>query len=213
MSQPETWGLTALLVVGLILVLAGLVHLFLFARVKFGDTEIEYKGLKLKTPVPGLVLIAGGLIASGWSITQLRVKEDVRVGDVVLTSDTGQTSAFYNVRCPITVYFKGSISALRGDGEVTFNFVRRRGLQDPETRTPLETISFLGAGTKTVADSVTVNIPEGDVSFTSQLEVRSPERRLSEPPVQVTVHCDPTLPPGPPTPPPTVDVPPTESTE
>lgn len=126
----------------------------------------------------------------------------LQVQDVTLTSTVGQ----FNVRCPMTFAYEGSISVSAGSGDVAYRFVYRDGIDQAETAEDIRTVAFAGPGSAPVRYEWRPTIPQGDVSRTVILEVVQPVSRRSEP-VTISGRCDADLPPGPDVPPPDVDPP------
>jgi hypothetical protein len=170
-------------------------------------TEVEWVGIKVKTPVPGIAVIAIGLGAIVFGTTELP-KPMFDVVDVTLATDNNQPAVDYgDVLCPMSVGLTGHISVSGGHGTVSYRFDRAEGLNGPTDQGPVKMVSFTSAGTATIHDSESVTIPKGTVYFKEYLTIINPGNRQSNP-VAVTVSCDPTARPAPPIPPPSVTPPP-----
>jgi hypothetical protein len=196
----QVYAWYALAVVGLGLVVVGAVAVF---KVKTSGTNIfEAFGIKVQAASTG-----GFLAALGVALLVLGVYNGVQTKTLVtavrLSTDTGQGSAEYNVRCPIEVALIGSISITGDPGTVSYELDQQSGLDGPISKGTVETLAFAHAGTENVIFNIPVNVPEGQVSFTATLTVINPTSSQSDP-VQVSVTCNPGLPPNPPSGPPTV---------
>jgi hypothetical protein len=174
-----------------------------------GVTEIEAFGIKVKSPyVSAAVLLAGAALVY---VSVGRAYEDtaVKVGEAAVSVDgrSGPNTLDWHTPCPATVEVGGTISAV-GRGTVTYQFLRKVGLNGQEEPSQIRSVDFTATGTIAVVDRVTVPVPEGQFYYTDTLRIISPSERRSEP-VGFTVWCDPnagTMPPGMP-PPPSVSAP------
>lgn len=165
--------------------------------------------LPLGTIIAALIAGAATIIAAIITVNSSGSRENppLVVTDASLAiADTGLYQSYYNVRCPITVRLEGNI-AVTAPGTVSYRFVRILGLNEPERADPVKTVTFDSPGTTQVIDQVTINIPEGEAYTGVILEIIHPVNRRSNQ-VDITVRCDPTLPEGPPGPPPDVGNPP-----
>lgn len=193
---PVWTPIYVLLVLGTLLIVFGILAVFKIAPV--ANSIFKWLGLELTTPVPGLVMIVIGAVMVFQPVTQL-MSQKPTITDVALLTDTGGTSAQYGVRCPISIPLQGRISIGQTGGTVSYRFMRTHGLNQAPQPTEVRQLNFDGPGTATVTDTITVSIPEGDVFVSDYLEIVEPDSRRSEA-VEIWVHCDPTLPDGPPWP-------------
>ena len=129
------------------------------------------------------------------------------VTDTSLSLANSDLYQYYaSVRCPITLQLEGNI-AVTAPGTVSYRFVRILGLNEPERLDPVKTVTFDSPGNTKVIYEVTISIPEGEAYTGVMLEIVHPVNRRSNQ-VDIMVRCDPTLPEGPPGPPPNVENPP-----
>jgi len=151
------------------------------------------------------------LLAIGAGIYNAKRKDSkpqVQIEAVDLRTDFGSHEVQYGtdslgVRCPVTVPLIGKISTSGDPGTVSYRFDRREGFNRPVQTGDIRTLRFDAPGTENVAGDLTINIPEGAVYVEEWLSVIEPGSHES-PHVRVEVHCDPTAPPNPPRPPPSV---------
>ena len=196
------WLLLAAL--GALLAVVGLVAVFKVGGE--GENSFKLAGLvEIKSRTTGAFLVAIGA-ALGLVGVQQGTKTETRVIDAQLKTDFGSDSVEYNVRCPISVALVGSISVSGDPGTVSFRLDRQDGLDAPVTQGRVQTVAFDEPGTKEISFNIPVTIPEGRVYFETRLVVIDPTTVESSP-VQATVTCDPSLPPGPAEPPPEVPAP------
>ena len=125
----------------------------------------------------------------------------VKVVEVKLDAKVRQ----FNVACPTTIVFDGTISAV-GTGDVAYRFVYVNAFGGREISEEIRSVSFSSASTAAVRDEWVPSIPVGEVFRTSAIEIVSPVSLRSNE-VTVTGICDVSLPPGPQTPPPDVNPP------
>lgn len=193
----------ALAMLGFLLAVAGL---FIIFRVKGdGDNTFKVPGIEIKSKSTGAFVLALGVALAFWGIKEGSQRE-TRVTAARLMTDTGQASAEYYVLCPVNVRLVGEISVSGDPGVVSYRLDRQEGLDGPVSSGPVQAVAFDAPGTQPVSFNIPVTIPEGVVNFTSRLVVLDPTSMESNA-VPVSVTCDPTLPPGPPTPPPDVTPP------
>jgi hypothetical protein len=199
----NAWYLLAGL--GAVLALTGLVAVF---KIKgSGDNQLKLPGgIEIKSATPGGFVCAMGVLLAFVGVLQGTHKQGSHVTSVTLTTDTGGNSAQYNVLCPINVELVGAISLTGDPGTVSYRLDRQDGLDGPITPGEVRTVAFDGPGTQKVTFDVPVTIPEGTVYFATRLVTIDPTDLHSDA-VQVTVTCNPDLPPGPPGPPPSVSPP------
>ena len=176
--------------------LVGLGAVALFKLKAAGSTEVQFLGMKVTTPAPGLAVIVIGIGAILLGARTLPVPK-LSVVDVSLaTAGTGQDAADYGrVRCPVAVRLVGRISVSGGSGTVAYRFDRAEGIDGPTEPGQVQMATFAAPGTETIRHEEDVNIPAGTVSFREFLTVISPGNRQSSP-VSVTVKCDPAAPSG-----------------
>jgi hypothetical protein len=194
----------ALAVVGVLLVVVGSVAIFILKTT--GTNIFKAFGVEIQSATPGGFLVALGVFLSVLGIYKGSQTETL-VTSVRLTTDTGQNSAQYNVRCPIAVPLIGSISITGDPGTVSYELDQQEGFNGPVTKGTVETLAFAQTGTEQVKFNVPVTIPQGQESFAATLVVTNPTSSQSDP-VQVSVTCNPSLPPNPPSPPPSIPAPP-----
>src|ERR1051326_7792000 len=102
--------------------LVGLGAVALFKLKAAGSTEVQFLGMKVTTPAPGLAVIVIGIGAILLGARTLPVPK-LSVVDVSLTADTGQDTAGYGrVRCPVAVMLVGLISVSGSGGTVAYRF-------------------------------------------------------------------------------------------
>lgn len=192
-----------ILIPGLALIASGIVAVFKIAT--SSDSTFKFLGFEMTTPVPGLIMLGIGAAMIYPPVTELLARKPT-ITEVVLHTDTGGTEASYGVRCPITIPLEGRISVGGTGGVVSYRFVRTQGLNQPAQASEVRQLNFDAPGTARVSDQITVSIPIGEVYITDTLEIVEPDSRQSVP-VAISVLCDPTLPGGPPGPPPDVEPP------
>jgi hypothetical protein len=201
-----------------LLVAAGVVFCVVFTpvlvwqilrRVTSGSTKVSILGAKFESPYASLVMSLVGVALIAYAIPKISDEQRVRVTNVTLALDgrTGPDALLWRTLCPATVRLTGTITG-HGRGTVTYEFVRRQGIDGAPVRSRSDTVDFDGKQSISVTDSVDVTPPEGRFYYTDVLKITDPGGRESEP-VGFTVWCDPTTdraPPGMP-PPPTVKPP------
>lgn len=191
-----------LILLGAALVVLGGVALF---KLKTSEnSEVNFGVVKVKTPVPGIAVVAIGIGAIILGTKEIPVSSFSVVNASLATSDSNLTSIQYgDVQCPMSVELVGNISTSGGSGTVAYRFDKVEGVDGQTVQGSVQMVSFSSPGTATVRDSEDVTIPEGTVYFREFLTIVSPGDRQSNP-VSVTVVCDPNALPAPPNPPPSV---------
>lgn len=198
---------------GIVLILAGSYAVFKVAQAP--GTEIELFGLKMKTPVPGLVMIGIGAVILYPAVIKY-IEQDIAernlppsITEVTLRTEDGFDSVEYGATpCPIDIPLTGRIAIGRNGGIISYRFVRTTGgVGAPAEAGPVRQLSFDSPGSAVVADTVRVTIPQGVVQIQEYLEIVEPDSRKSES-VRITVTCDPDAPGRPPIDPPNVEPPP-----